>query len=39
MFFNREQDIRERAERAARRQALLEKLKPATPPAQKKGAR
>jgi imidazolonepropionase-like amidohydrolase len=39
IFFDREQDVRDRAERAARRQALLEKLKPAPPPAQKKGAR
>jgi imidazolonepropionase-like amidohydrolase len=39
MYFNREQDGRERAERAARRQALIDKLEPAAPPAQKKGAR
>jgi imidazolonepropionase-like amidohydrolase len=39
VYFDREQDIRQRAERAERRKALIEKLKPAARPAQKKGAR
>jgi imidazolonepropionase-like amidohydrolase len=39
VYFDREQDVRERSLRAARRKALSEKLKPAAPPAQKKGAR
>jgi imidazolonepropionase-like amidohydrolase len=39
VYFDREQDVRERSLRAARRKALAEKLKPAAPPAQKKGAR
>lgn len=39
VYFDREQDIRERSLREARRKALAEKLKPAAPPAQKKGGR
>ena len=39
VYFDREQDIRQRAERAERRKALIEKLKPAARPSQKKGAR
>jgi len=38
-YFDREKDIRDRAERETRRKALAEKLKPPPPPAQKKGAR